>query len=428
MNATSKRCSTKSIGVIALLTMATLSAATTQAQRAPMIAPTGFQHPGMMYQPMSFRGGVHPASYQQPGILGGCESPFCGAGGCGTGGYGTGGCGEGTCDSFGCDAGCCDGGCLDCDMERGGLFKGGARKALCRTRFFGEYLYLRSRDSEVAYAVPFDGAVVVPPPGPIAQIGPTEVVDINHSSGFRVGFSRIMDDCARITAQWAHYDSNVDDQVSVANPFLIRSLVTHPSTFNAASDGLNATAQHDVNFMLIDIAYENPFICCGRNHVEYFAGVRYGRLEQQFTSTSDTNNFTTVNTIVDFDGIGPRMGLFGKRNVGCVGLHFYGRGEASFLVGTFDASYVQQIATQSGPQVTTGWESGRIVSLLETELGFGWTGPCSRFRLTCGYLVSAWFNSVKTAEYINAVQQNDPDHLGDTLTFDGLRIRGELRF
>ena len=51
-----------------------------------------------------------------------------------------------------------------------------------------------------------------------------------------------------------------------------------------------------------------------------------------------------------------------------------------------------------------------------------------RVQLTAGYVFSAWFNTVKTQEFIRSVQQNDFLDLGDTLTFDGLVARAELRF
>ena len=78
--------------------------------------------------------------------------------------------------------------------------------------------------------------------------------------------------------------------------------------------------------------------------------------------------------------------------------------------------------------VDTRWKAGRIVTMLELELGVGWVSPCNRYRFTTGYLVNSWMNTVKTADWIGAVQTNDFAALGDTMTFDGLTARAEFRF
>ena len=46
---------------------------------------------------------------------------------------------------------------------------------------FGEFLYLRPRNAEVAYAMPVDSLITG------TQIGPTAIVDPGYHPGFRVG-------------------------------------------------------------------------------------------------------------------------------------------------------------------------------------------------------------------------------------------------
>jgi len=66
------------------------------------------------------------------------------------------------------------------------------------------------------------------------------------------------------------------------------------------------------------------------------------------------------------------------------------------------------------------------VSILDLELGIGWSTPGGRLRMTGGYMVNSWFNTVTTADFIGAVQRNDFTDLDDTLTFDGLVVRAEF--
>jgi hypothetical protein len=291
---------------------------------------------------------------------------------------------------------------------------------------FADYLYLRPRNAEVPYAVPIDGPVT-PTLGNGIQVGPTAVVDPDYNSAWRVGFG-IRGCCgSTLYTQWTKFESNSFDNVAVAPPDLVRSLVTHPLGNDVATDGLQASANLDVDFELIDLGLRTPWKCCRGWKTEAIWAVRYGRLEEDFLSSIDVNGSTDVATAINFDGVGPQIGLATCRQLGCCGFYLYGLGDASFLVGTFDASY-QQSDAFAGTQVFTSWEAGRIVPLLELELGLGWCTPGGRFHIHGGYLVNSWFNAVRTDEYIKAVQFNDPDGLGSGITFDGLVIRTELQF
>ena len=106
-------------------------------------------------------------------------------------------------------------------------------------------------------------------------------------------------------------------------------------------------------------------------------------------------------------------------------------GGASFLGGEFQANYLQ--STNTDPLVaSTSWKAGRVVTILDLELGLGWTSCKGCFRATADYMVSAWLNTPKTEDFIRAVQNNDFGTLGGSeagrLTFDGPTARVELRY
>ncbi len=294
-------------------------------------------------------------------------------------------------------------------------------------RLFGELLYLRPRDAEVAYAVPIDGAIGPPDGAAPVQVGRIGVCDPDYEPGFRVGFGRQCDACSELAATFTHFESNTFDQVSTEAPLVVRSLVVHPGTLAAATDYLWAQAEYGIDFQLLDLDYRR-LLCCGDLYaVNYLAGVRYGHLDQDFRNVSFNTGVQTVETDIQFDGGGLRLGLEGERLAPCCGLLIYGRATASFVAGEFKATYFQ--ANAFDPEVVdTRWEAGRIVTMLDLELGLGWMSPCGRYRFTTGYMVNGWFNTVKTDEWINAVHHNDFAGLGDTLTFDGWTARAEIRF
>ena len=104
----------------------------------------------------------------------------------------------------------------------------------------------------------------------------------------------------------------------------------------------------------------------------------------------------------------------------------------SLVAGEFSASYFQ--GTDQDPEiVNTAWKAGRLVPIFDLELGAGWQSPCGHFRVTAGYVVSMWFNTLTTDSWIRSVQQNNfvgqADAISyDTLTFDGFTARAEYRF
>jgi hypothetical protein len=352
--------------------------------------------------------------------MGACGGGSCGAGPRGFGsimGLGGGGLMGGSGMLGRGQAGCACGGRGAC---------GACRKRKFRVDVWGEFIYMRPRNAEVAYAVPVDGPVV-PTLGNGIQIGPTGVVEMDHRPGFRVGANIYGPKCNGLMWQWTHFESSSDDFTQSAAPDVVRSLVTHPLGNDAASDGLNANANLDIDYDLIDVAFRLPWKKNRCWCAEMIWGVRYGQLSQGFISDLDLNGTTTVETDIDFNGIGPRIGMLAQRRIGCRGFYAYTQGDASFLVGSFDADY-QQRDSFAGVVVENSWESGRVVSQLDYELGIGMMSKKGRFRLRAGYIVSAWFNAVRTNEFINSVQVNDQDHLGDGLTFDGFVVRTEFRF
>jgi hypothetical protein len=316
--------------------------------------------------------------------------------------------------------------------------KAGTKDAVCcppfwahRTGVFGEYLLLRPRDAEVAFAVPYNGPIVPPPSNPL-QVGPVALVDPDYSSGFRVGGSWAWDECTSLVATYSFFENHTSNEVAVDAPLVLRSLVTHPGTLNAAGDYLRGAADLNVGFQTVDLDYRNVWWLGEASVVNWSLGARYAQLTQDFDSQFDlTGTFDEVATEVDFDGGGVRLGLDGERH-NCHGMLLYGRGAMSLVAGEFSGSYFQG-SDQDPEIVNTAWQAGRIVPIFDLELGAGWQSPCGHFRLTAGYVVSMWFNTLTTDSWIRSVQQNNfvgqADAISyDTLTFDGFTARAEYRF
>ena len=296
-----------------------------------------------------------------------------------------------------------------------------------RWTFFGDFLYLRARDVEVPYAVAIDG------PAddwfaPVNQEGRIAVVDSDYEPGFRVGGSLQLDCDAALAAQYTWWQSGTNSNVSVPQTRALRSLVGHPGPHNAAHDGLDATAVYDIEFQIADVDYRGAFFCNGRTSLTWLAGVSYVNLEEDFASEFGVNGQSFVESNLEFNGAGIRIGLEAERYARNCGLMVYGRSSARFIAGEFNADYFEGQLPGDPDQIDTGWEAGRIVTILDLELGIGWTSCDGCWRFSGGYLVSGWLNTVSTGDWVAGVQENDYSDLDDTITFDGFTARAEIRY
>jgi hypothetical protein len=356
----------------------------------------GGGYPGTIGDASPYAMTAYQPAEEMPSVMAG--GPACGAGvSCGDG---CGGCGGGC-------GGCCQGWCH-------------------RVNVFGEFLYLRARNAEVAYAVPIDGGLL--PGDPVIQTGPVEVVDPDGQAGFRIGAGFTLDECSQIVATYSYINSTTTDAVTLPGTGdVLRSLVSSP--INIATDGLDAAAALDIQFDLIDLDYKGLFAFCDDYKLNYLVGVRYASLDQDFASISATNGIAGVVSDVEFEGVGLRLGLEGERYGRNRQWFVYGKSAVSFIGGEFRTAY--QSFDQGDALITdTSWRSGRIVTITDLEVGVGWRNHCDNFRVSLGYMYSFWHNTVMTREWINAVQENnfvDPsDNFEGLLTFDGLTIRAEV--
>lgn len=368
-------------------------------------------------------------AWYSPETSGGSVQPASGVGcGCGISGITAGG---GSCTDCGSMwAGACDQGCAgaidSCDMP---CDSGCGESGLWAhyTDVHASILYLRPRNADVAYGVPIDGPIVNAPANNPIQVGRVGVVDFDYETGFDVGFNLAVNAMTSVYANLLMFDSSATDSISTTAPDVIRSIVSHPSSTSAATDYLSGSANLDLDLDVVDVGLRHLFVGGRVYALNWFAGARYARLNQQFGANFIDNGTEDVVTDIDFDGAGVRLGLEAERQSCRSRLRVYSKASSSFLAGKFSASYFQ--GQSFDPSVVdTNWEAGRIVPVLDLEAGAGWTSKSGRLRLGVGYMVSAWFNTVQTEEFIQSVQQNSFIDLGSTLTFDGLRGTAELRF
>jgi len=298
----------------------------------------------------------------------------------------------------------------------------------CHLNFYGEFLYLRARDAAVAFAVPIDGPITAPPT-PRVEVGPVAMVDMDFQPGFRAGLGINPNVCTQFTVEYSMFESGTTDNIAVPpapSPFVLESLVQHPSVSNAGSDFRLATAQYDISFDMIDVAMHRLLSYSCSHQFGYSLGIRYAQHEQTFQADFSVTGTETVTTDIDFDGVGVRGGLEFEQYVGCRML-VYAKGYGSLMPGEFRASYLQSQSFDTRV-INTTWRAGRVMTMWDLELGLGLSSKCKNYRATAGYVFSAWTNMLQTDEWIRGVHNNDFIGMEDTTTFDGLVARFEARY
>jgi hypothetical protein len=295
-----------------------------------------------------------------------------------------------------------------------------------RSGAFFDLLYLRPGNIDYIYAVEQTGTLPTDSPtGPVGRVG------FDSELGYRFGFNCALTDCSSIQASYAWFQDGTNDTIAATPGTVLIFQPGLPSIPNVGAASNQATARYDIRFQQIDIDYRGLLYGTCNSAVNYFAGLRYANLDQRFTAEENVGvpiGFSTVATEIDFDGFGIGFGLDGVRRSPYTGLLVYGRASSSFVAGEFKADFRQ--TAQFGPNVVLGntLADYRVMTILQTEIGAGWQDESGVLRATLGYQVAGWFNALTTSSYIPGVQNRRFDDLNETITFDGVVGRLEVRF
>ena len=382
---------------------------------------------------------------------GGCES--CALGEC------CGDCAEGSCDLGCCDTGCCD----DCCDSYDG--KGSSMMSRPGQLFFiGEYIYARPSFSEALAYIVSDAN---------DPIGGQEIVefDFGYKSSYRFsGGYRFCDCGGAIVFNYARYRGESAFQVQDTSIAVGRTSFS-PYEVNAPTDNGILIGDADVDLDSYDLGLSKtiplggPLGCssgdccdnccadpcgcgdcccwCPAWDITWSAAVRFADLGWARGTTSfesdGIDQVATARTLLDFEGMGARVGLLGRRYFGKRGFaSIYAKGDISLLVGDVDI-YTDTINDPDGtaPFAARSHENHgrRMIPVTEIEAGLSAHIGC-HVTLSAGYFLSAWHDLGFRDEY-NWV---GPDggggggfqlsHYDDAniLGFDGLFARAEVAF
>lgn len=325
-------------------------------------------------------------------------------------------------------AGGCTEACPPCDVDCYGCCP--HRSCGVPVFVFGEFLYLKATDGDIAHAQQQNGtggAGTVP----FGRIG---TVEMDYEPAFRVGAGIGLDACSSLIFSYTRYDgSGFDELVAPTIPGgggAVGSLVHHPGAAITSSQG-PLTADYDLSYQLADIVFRDVWSGSDCYVINYSIGAQYANMSQEFEQNGlfggSTAGAIDTETDIDFNGGGIRVGLDGERRLGGR-VSVYGKIYAAALSGQFSSDYTMLNVTTDTLLAEARWKDNRVISLVEYELGMAYTSCNQHWRLSGGYMFQHWGNMVTTSNFIDGVQADNYTNLSDGLGFNGLTTRLEICF
>jgi hypothetical protein len=316
--------------------------------------------------------------------------------------------------------GCCDTPCCSCCCSNPFEHRTGA---------FVEYMVLRAYNVDMAHGIQQNGVggLGTAPAGDVGVAAP------QFDSGFRVGFDWAVDACSGFTVTYAQFESHTTDFLA-APPGIggtTNSLVLHPGTVTSASTFDSLDARYDIDFKYLDLDYSVLMGCNGCGAWNFIIGMRYAHLRQDFGQLGEFAGATGeefTSSTINFDGFGLRAGLDGQYEIGQTRWAVYGKGALDIVFGQFNSHYNQFDVTTSTPEAFSNWTDNRVVPILDYEVGLRWVSCSGRCFASVGYYTAFWFNTIDTAEFVQAVQRNDFTEAHTCIAFTGWTARLEYRF
>lgn len=178
--------------------------------------------------------------------------------------------------------------------------------------------------------------------------------------------------------------------------------------------------------------------CCGPNcpvwDLRWFAGLRAAYINHYINAVvTDANNtvdglLTDAHAAFKFTGVGPRVGMQGRKYFGQTGrLSLYGRGSGSLLVGTASEEVRNTAHGGEGLGLTTNTlfsRNNRMIPVAEVELGATiWVIP--QFAVSAGWnLQCFWDLGMQETGSATTPTFDDSNILG----LDSIFVRGEFVF
>jgi hypothetical protein len=327
---------------------------------------------------------------------------------------------------------------------------GASRSARASGQCFvtADYLYVRSSFSEAVEFMEVDSST------PGLNDRTINQFEFDYESSFRVGGGYRLCECGdEIRFVYTRLSSSAEDQQDFDTDIIVPFEVV-------AEPGGQYLFDADVDINSYDLTYSKTIPlggnccdcgdacggqcgngcgdccaapCCPAWDVTWSGGIRVADAEWQRTYTALGATDNLVNNAVtrmDFDGVGGKVGMEGRRYFFSGGwLSVYMKGDISLLYGDLEFETVRTEEGGSVPDqiIRQATSNQQLIPVTEIEAGLSSQVSCHG-RISAGYLLSAWhdlgFRDEFQLDNVFPLQYDD----GNILGFDGFFARLEYAF
>lgn len=296
--------------------------------------------------------------------------------------------------------------------------------------FFGaEWLHVRANFSESVAWLERD----------IANFTDTfHELDFDYKDSYSLyGGYRTCDCCGEVRFAFTRYRGDICMQSPAATD---NTQYIAPLEVNAVQPGQRVTSCADVDVRSYDLDFgrtiplgsplDDCSCCwCPAWDLQWFAGVRYadvGWLHGHASFDNELQLMRTGITRMDFDGIGPRVGMKGRRYIGRSGkLSVFAKGTISLLLG--DVDYTTTLTDVQTPGIVQTQRASftRVIPVTDIELGVS-AHIRDSITVSSGYLLSSWHDLGMGDQSDFGLQLEYDD--ANILSFDGFFVRAEVTY
>ena len=280
-------------------------------------------------------------------------------------------------------------------------------------QIYSEALFLTPRSSLLT-----DFAKVNVGPNP-AIGGQVASFDYRGSTGWRVGARYRFDKSpweVGATIMRLGSDSDLTVNRPIGGSLLATLAPPDPTPF--AADRAIGTSKIDYTVADLEAGYHVPLT--SKIDLKFFGGLRIASLSQSNSAQYFGGRFGAlgggVNTVNDFRGFGPRVGLEARSALGS-GFSAYVRGSGSLLFGDQDTSAA--VSLNGTPLVDYRVQRKQTIPVVDLAIGLDWStkiGKAGKFIAGIGYEYQQWFNATSNIRSTGTGMTNFTENRGDLST------------
>lgn len=261
----------------------------------------------------------------------------------------------------------------------------------------------------------------------LATSGDIERVKFDQANALRVGLNyRAPNSPWDIHGNYTTFRTEGENSATAPAGGFLFSTQSHPLQ-NHEAQTANADAKLKYDGGNLEVGHN---LKLGKNAgLRLFGGLGVASVDRDMTVNYDGISYTQgqVKSSSSFTGVGPRLGVEGRLNLGS-GFSVFGRGAGTLLVGSKRSTLRE--TDNNGADVVTDFDykqRGEMVPALEAAIGVDWQKAISKnakVGLSAGYEVQKLFNVTDSLRFSDDIRPGTLSRTNGDLSLNGFFVKG----